>query len=79
MAFNWTRSICGNCFWFSVTGDAGLKRSCRQPDNLQEAALVAVWRYPWEKCPRWAADLGGEEQASAVELLSKPQSRVHKH
>ncbi len=78
MAFNWTRPICGTCFWFSVTGDAGLKRPCQQPGNLQEAALVPVRRYPWESCPRWAADLGEEEQALAGGLLPRSQSRMQK-
>jgi hypothetical protein len=66
MAPHWTRPICSSCFWFSVTGEAGLKRPCRQPDNLREAAMVAVRRYPWESCPRWAADLGGADQAPGI-------------
>jgi hypothetical protein len=61
MVLNWTRSTCGSCYWFSVTGALGLKRPCRQPDNLREAVMVALLRYPWESCPRWAAELDGED------------------
>jgi hypothetical protein len=58
-------SVCGTCHWFALTGSPGLKRPCREPQNLREAAMEAVQRYPWDCCPRWAEDLDGHSRALA--------------
>jgi hypothetical protein len=79
MVCNWTRPICGTCFWFSVTGGVALKRPCRQPDNLREAAMEAVRRYPWERCPRWAADVDDENHAPIADPLSTSSRQMQRH